>query len=106
MTNRSVLQVKMFGDLTLVREDRSQVFPPASKSAGLLAYLVLHPYQDHPRARLAQLFWSDTNDPRGNLRRAISNLRKAFSSLGSDPEQVLPSSDVFVRLNADAVATE
>ncbi len=52
---------------------------PTRKSQALLAYLAVRPGQAHPREKLATLLWGDMQDAqaRGNLRHALSRIRKA-----------------------------
>lgn len=53
-----------------------------NKMRALLAYLAVEREQDHNREALAELLWGG-NDPtaaRGNLRRTLSNLRRALES--------------------------
>jgi predicted ATPase/DNA-binding SARP family transcriptional activator len=53
---------------------------PTRKAQALLAYLALPPGQAHPREKLATLLWADMQDAqaRGNLRHALSRIRKAL----------------------------
>ncbi|HWN12851.1 MAG TPA: BTAD domain-containing putative transcriptional regulator, partial [Candidatus Dormibacteraeota bacterium] len=53
---------------------------PTRKAQALLAYLALPPGQTHPREKLATLLWGDMQDAqaRGNLRYALSRIRKAL----------------------------
>jgi DNA-binding SARP family transcriptional activator/tetratricopeptide (TPR) repeat protein len=51
-----------------------------NKMRALLAYLAIEPVQDHSREVLAALLWSDNDavTARGNLRRTLSDLRRAL----------------------------
>ncbi|HEY8035853.1 MAG TPA: BTAD domain-containing putative transcriptional regulator [Methylobacter sp.] len=53
-----------------------------NKMRALLAYLAVEREQDHSREALAELLWSgfDPTTARDNLRRALSNLRKALET--------------------------
>jgi len=53
---------------------------PTRKTEALLAYLALPLGQAHPREKLASLLWGDMPDAqaRGNLRNALSRIRKAL----------------------------
>jgi predicted ATPase/DNA-binding SARP family transcriptional activator len=53
-----------------------------NKMRALFAYLAVEREQDHSREALADLLWSgfDTTTARDNLRRALSNLRKALET--------------------------
>jgi DNA-binding SARP family transcriptional activator len=53
---------------------------PTRKTEALLAYLALPLGQAHPREKLASRLWGDMPDAqaRGNLRNALSRIRKAL----------------------------
>jgi predicted ATPase/DNA-binding SARP family transcriptional activator len=55
---------------------------PTRKTLALLAYLALPLGQAHPREQLAALLWGDMQEAqaRGNLRHALSRIRKALPS--------------------------
>ena len=65
-------QAQVDGGVTLVL--------PTRKTQALLAYLALPLGQAHPREKLAGLLWGDMADAqaRGNLRHALSRIRKAL----------------------------
>jgi DNA-binding SARP family transcriptional activator/predicted ATPase len=52
------------------------------KNKALLAYLILEHGQEHPRSKVAALFWPDVPEQTAlhNLRQALSVIRKAFDS--------------------------
>jgi predicted ATPase/DNA-binding SARP family transcriptional activator len=91
---------------------------PTRKTQALLAYLALPLGQAHARDQLATLLWGDMQDAqaRGNLRHAISRIRKALprsarpglaldgSSVGLDPAVVDVDVARFARLVADGSA--
>ena len=54
------------------------------KNKALLAYLMLERGQEHPRSRVAALFWPDVPEQTAlhNLRQALSVIRKAFDAAG------------------------
>lgn len=106
MTTEILLNVDMLGDFTLRSEEKSVSYPPNPKNGGLLAYLILNPTRDHARSKLADMFWPDTNDPRGNLRRALSTLREDFASLGANPDKILITTRDSIKLNADSLSTD
>src|SRR3989449_10804065 len=88
---------------------------PTRKAQALLAYLALPPGQAHPRDKLATLLWGDMPDAqaRGNLRHALSRIRKALPrtahpgilldgpSVALDPSAVDVDVAQFERLVAD-----
>ena len=69
---------------------------PAKKTQALLAYLAIPLGQAHSREKLATLLWGDMQDAqaRGNLRHALSRLRKSLpktargSIVAGRPERV------------------
>ena len=88
---------------------------PTKKTQALLAYLALPLGQAHPREKLASLLWGDMPDAqaRGNLRHALSRIRKALPkpaqrgvvfdgpSVALDPSVVVVDVAQFERLVAD-----
>jgi predicted ATPase/DNA-binding SARP family transcriptional activator len=88
---------------------------PTRKTQALLAYLALPLGQAHPREKLAGLLWGDMADAqaRGNLRHALSRIRKALPkaaqrgvvfdgpSVALDPSVVDVDVARFERLVAD-----
>src|SRR5713101_9819328 len=88
---------------------------PTRKAQALLAYLALPLGQAHPREKLATLLWGDMQDAqaRGNLRLALSRIRKALPraarpgmvldgpSVALDPSVVDVDVARFERLVAD-----
>lgn len=68
----------LLGGFRLER-DGTEVSLPRRKVEALLAYLTLYP-QEHPREKLAALFWGDSTDAdaRLSLRVALANLRSAL----------------------------
>ena len=59
----------------------------SDKVRALLAYLSIENQYPHRREKLANLFWPDKADTtaRGNLRRALSDLRAAIQDANADP---------------------
>jgi DNA-binding SARP family transcriptional activator len=72
----------------------------STKVRGLLAYLVLEADRSHTRSQLAGLFWSDLTEKAalGNLRHAITNLRRVIGDQFSVPPFILCQHDE-VRFN-------
>jgi predicted ATPase/DNA-binding SARP family transcriptional activator len=90
-----LLRLFLLGAFRLERDSRT-VQLPTRKIESLLAYLVLHP-EEHPREKLAALFWGDATDEqaRTSLRTALTALRK---ELGED---ILIADRETVQLNPD-----
>jgi len=70
----SDLQIRLLGELAIVRDGVPVALPQSKKTRALLAYLILDP-GPHRRERLCELFWQVPDDPRGALRWSLSKLR-------------------------------
>lgn len=75
------LQIKVLGELVVVRDGQEIVLPPSRKTRALLAYLAVvnRPQQ---RDHLCQMFWDVPDDPRAALRWSLSKLRRLISGDG------------------------
>ncbi len=73
MTQR--LEVVLFGEVTILKEDGSVTDRLAPKEVGLFIYLLCH-NQPQPREHLAELFW-----PERPQKLSLSNLRTALTRL-------------------------
>lgn len=84
------LRLSLLGDFRLEQEG-APVRLYSRKVEGLLAYLILFP-DEHPREKLAALFWGDSTDEqaRTSLRVGLNNLRKQLptEALLTDRETV------------------
>lgn len=69
-----VLELKLFGDLSVRSNGAILSLPQSKKTRALLAYLALNPGRQR-RERLCELFWEIPDDPRGALRWSLSKLR-------------------------------
>jgi DNA-binding SARP family transcriptional activator len=76
------LQLRVLGDLEVVRDGVALDLPPSRKTRGLLAYLALSERKQR-REHLCELLWEIPDDPRGSLRWSLSKIRK----LVDDPDQ-------------------
>ncbi|MFT3925533.1 MAG: AAA family ATPase [Myxococcales bacterium] len=75
------LQIRMLGELRMLRNGVPQSLPPSKKTRALLGYLLLSG-REQRRERLCSMFWDVADDPRGALRWSLSRLR----SLLDDPQ--------------------
>jgi TolB-like protein len=87
-----VLEIKVLGDLQVLRDGTATALPPSRKTRALLAYLALT-RRPHRREQLCEIFWDVPDDPRGSLRWSLSKLRPlvddpAFARLIADRQSV------------------
>jgi tetratricopeptide (TPR) repeat protein len=73
----------MLGSLSVSREGCALELPASRKVRALLAYLALAP-RATPRHRLCNLLWDTANDPRGELRWALTKLRSIVGATRVD----------------------
>lgn len=74
------IEAKFLGDFE-IRANGCRIGGFATqKNKALAAYLILEHERDHPRSKLAALFWPDVEEQAAlhNLRQALSVIRKAF----------------------------
>lgn len=70
-----MIEVRLIGDLEVIRNGESVKLPSSRKTRALLAYLILNP-GSHRRERLCEVFWQTPDNPRGALRWSLSRLRQ------------------------------
>jgi DNA-binding SARP family transcriptional activator len=75
------LTVRMFGPLTIIRNDAPLALPASRKVRALFAYLALTP-NAVTRSHLCELLWDVPNDPRGELRWCLSKIRGLIDQPG------------------------
>ena len=68
------LEIRLLGDLAVLRDGGVCPLPPSKKTRALLAYLVVTG-RPCSRERLCELLWEIPDDPRGALRWSLSRLR-------------------------------
>ena len=91
-----MLELRVLGDLQVMRDGQPLDLPPSRKTRALLAYLAVTARQ-HQRERLCEIFWDIPDDPRGALRWSLSKIRQV---LGGD-EPALSADRNAVALNVD-----
>ena len=69
-----MLEVRILGELEVIRDGAPVALPPSRKTRALLAYLALT-RRPHRRERLCEIFWDVPDDPRGALRWSLSKIR-------------------------------
>jgi DNA-binding SARP family transcriptional activator len=69
------LEIRVLGEVEVVRGGKAVALPASKKTRALLGYLVVE--QGHPqlRSRLCELFWDGPDDPRAALRWSLTKLR-------------------------------
>jgi DNA-binding SARP family transcriptional activator len=74
------LKLTLLGGFQAQLDAGAALVLPTRKTQALLAYLALPLGQTHPREKLATLLWGVMSDAqaRGNLRHALSRIRKAL----------------------------
>lgn len=68
-------EIKLLGELRVVRQGAEVPLPASRKARALLAYLVATG-RPHRRERLCELFWDLPDDPKAALRWSLTKLRK------------------------------
>lgn len=69
------LELKLLGDIRVLRDGQEQNLPPSKKTRALLAYLAMSG-KAHRREHLCELLWEVPDDPRGSLRWSLSKIRR------------------------------
>jgi TolB-like protein/DNA-binding SARP family transcriptional activator len=77
-----VLELRLIGDLEVVRDGTPLALPPSKRTRALLGYIAATGRR-HRRDQLISMFWELPDDPRGALRWSLSKLRP----LVDDPDQ-------------------
>ena len=90
---KSPLQIKVLGELAVLRDAQEVVLPASKKTRALLAYLAVVNRRQR-RDHLCQMFWDAPDDPRASLRWSLSKLKRAI-----DPDDA----DACIRADRDSV---
>ena len=96
----AALELRVMGELSVVRDGKTLALPQSKKTRALLGYLALSPGA-HRRERLCALFWEVPDDPRGALRWSLSKLRPLVDDPGR--ERIVADRD---RVSFDAGGVE
>ncbi|MES0028953.1 alpha/beta fold hydrolase [Mesorhizobium sp. M0040] len=96
------LEIRVLGDLTVLRLGEVVSLPPSKKTRALLAYLALVE-RPQRRERLCEMFWEVPDDPRGALRWSLSKIRQVVD-LGNG--EILQADRNAVRLNTSEVVLD
>lgn len=95
---KSPLQIKVLGELVVLRDAHEVILPPSKKTRALLAYLAVVNRRQR-RDHLCEMFWEVADDPRASLRWSLSKLRQLIGEESDDPCFRTDRSGVF--LDAD-----
>src|SRR2546430_16886912 len=68
------IEIRLLGEMEIVREGRALALPASKKSRALLGYLVATA-RPQLRERLCELLWDGPDDPRAALRWSLTKLR-------------------------------
>src|SRR5258708_36169225 len=84
-------RIQLFGQLRAETEDRVVARFPTQKTAALLAYLAYHPERAHPREKLIDLLWPDSerDTGRNSFNVALSALRRLLEPSTSPARSVI-----------------
>jgi DNA-binding SARP family transcriptional activator len=83
-----MLELRVLGELEVIRNGSPATLPPSRKTRALLAYLALT-RRPHRREELCEMFWDVPDDPRGALRWSLSKIRPLVDS----PEKLRLAAD-------------
>ena len=92
------LQVRLVGQVGVVRDGLPVALPRSRKVVALLAFLTLEA-SPHSRSRLCDLFWDGPNDPRGELRWCLSKLRAIVDDV--DHHRVVATGNAQIALDME-----
>ncbi|EDY83514.1 Bacterial transcriptional activator domain family [Verrucomicrobiia bacterium DG1235] len=104
---RSLLSIRLLGGFCLSYSEGVVAGLDKPRVQALLAYLVLHASDSHPRTQLAFMFWpeSDEKQALGNLRNVIHSLRQMLPEAGSflliDNRQIAWNANASYTLDVD-----
>ena len=96
------IKIKLFGNVLVSSGTHELDDFPTMQSRSLLAYLAMHPDEDHPRDRLVEALWPGKTDgaARNRLSVAYYLLRRTLSNFGVDPDRLFVADRHFIRLDS------
>jgi DNA-binding SARP family transcriptional activator/predicted ATPase len=91
------LSLSLLGPFQITLDGQPVTGFKSNKVRALLAYLAMEAHQPHPREVLAGLLWPDwpDRDALGNLRYALSNLRRVIGDRTAEPPFLLITRDTL-----------
>lgn len=101
MSKQTQYRLSLFGGFQLRDSENKLIDPGPRKAKALLAWLAVHPDAEHPREKLAAIFWPDKEEEsaRHSLRQVLGSLRKALTP-GAAEASPLQSGKGWVRLDS------
>ena len=75
------IEIRLFGELSIIREGRSMTLPASKKTRALFAYLVTS-QRTHTREKLCDFLWEGPEDPRAALRWSLAKIRPLIDEPG------------------------
>jgi TolB-like protein/DNA-binding SARP family transcriptional activator/Flp pilus assembly protein TadD len=94
--------LRLFGCFGVTRNGEHAVLPASRRVRALIAYLVMAPRPVH-RARLCELFWDVSNDPRGELRWCLTKIR---GLLGDPSQERVKAENDWVSIDAATIEVD
>jgi DNA-binding SARP family transcriptional activator len=90
----AALEIRVLGELELLRAGKPLTLPASKKTRALLGYLVVVGARPQPRQRLCELLWDGPDDPRAALRWSLTKIRplvddRSATRLIADREHVV-----------------
>jgi pimeloyl-ACP methyl ester carboxylesterase/DNA-binding SARP family transcriptional activator len=92
---KAPLQIKVLGELAVLRDAEEIVLPASKKTRALLAYLAVANRRQR-RDHLCQILWNVPDDPRAALRWSLTKLRRVINEEGDEPCLRTDRSSVFL----------
>ncbi len=100
--NTAALEIRAFGELTILWGEQAAVLPASRKTKALLGYL-LTTRVAHTREHLCDLLWEGPADPRAELRWSLTKIR---GLLEVDGKRRLEADREHVRFEANGVSSD
>ena len=94
--------LRLFGCFRVTRNGEHAALPASRRVRALIAYLVMAPRPVH-RARLCELFWDVSNDPRGELRWCLTKIR---GLLGDPSHECVKAENDWVSIDAATIEVD
>ncbi|MCH8977749.1 MAG: hypothetical protein IH945_00705 [Armatimonadetes bacterium] len=95
------VKIILFGRVSVVAGTHELDDFPTMQSRSLLAYLAMHPDENHPRDRLVEALWPGKANGSGRNRLSVAYylLRRTLSGIGVDPDRLFVADRQSIRLD-------